>query len=221
MNIASIELLPGTTGARVEASRRRQALRGGLAPWQLSRVLKHIEENLGSTIKSDELSKMVRLSTFHFFRVFRTSLGVSPHTYITARRIERACMMLLAGNQTLSEIALDCGLCDQSHLCRTFRRLIGMTPGAWRRSYRPLVPLASDRRRQSTMRPAAPFGANVAISSTEPINAAQIGSIDPIAPYAATSGNSTIGATADAPRLMAQALDVAKVRTPAGKISAA
>jgi AraC-like DNA-binding protein len=54
--------------------------------------------------------------------------------YIAARRVERAKRMMIISTESLTEIALNCGFADQSHLNRQFRRAVGVTPGQWRRS---------------------------------------------------------------------------------------
>jgi AraC family transcriptional regulator len=75
----------------------------------------------------------VKLSTSYFSSAFKTSFGLSPHNYIVAQRVEFAKQLMLNTSAPLCEIALDCGLADQAHLSRVFRRLTGTTPSAWRR----------------------------------------------------------------------------------------
>jgi len=58
---------------------------------------------------------------------------MSPHNYIVSRRVEYAKDRMANSNDSLSVIALDCGLSDQAHLSRIFRRAMGTTPSAWRR----------------------------------------------------------------------------------------
>jgi AraC family transcriptional regulator len=111
-----------------------EPVRGGLAPWRIRRVTIHIEKNLGTAVRTKDLAALVELSTFHFCRAFRDSLGDSPHAYVTRRRIERAQNFMLTTNTSLSQIAMDCGLADQSHFNRLFRQFVGESPGAWRRA---------------------------------------------------------------------------------------
>jgi len=108
--------------------------RGGLAPWQIRKVTSHIEANLDRSIKNEDLAALVRLNPSHFGRAFRNSLGQPPHEYVIRRRVERAQGLMLSTDASLSEIALDCGLADQSHLTRLFRRFAGESPRAWRRA---------------------------------------------------------------------------------------
>jgi AraC-like DNA-binding protein len=111
-------------------------MRGGLAPWQLRRVFDYIEENLANDVSLSELAAIVDLSRAHFSRQFKTSTGLPPHRYQLALRIERAKNLLLQSNLSLKEVALSCGFFDQGHLSKSFRRLVGLSPGAWQRSRR-------------------------------------------------------------------------------------
>jgi len=108
--------------------------RQGLAPWQLRRVLAHIEANLSTSIRNTDLAAIARLSTFHFNVAFRNSVGESPHAHLIRRRVEQAQGLMLSTDKPLSAIAAECGLADQAHLTRLFRRLVGESPGAWRRA---------------------------------------------------------------------------------------
>jgi AraC family transcriptional regulator len=108
--------------------------RQGLAPWQVRRVLAHIDANLSMPIRNNDLAAVARLSTFHFNVAFRNSVGDSPHEYIIRRRMERAQGLMLSTDQSLSEIAAECGLADQAHFTRLFRRFVGESPAAWRRA---------------------------------------------------------------------------------------
>lgn len=111
-----------------------QQTSGGLAPWQVRKVVSYIEAHLEKPLRNEDLANLVRLNPSHFGRTFRNSFGTPPHEYVIRRRVERAQGLMLSTGATLSEIALDCGLADQSHLTRLFRRLTGESPRAWRRA---------------------------------------------------------------------------------------
>jgi len=112
---------------------RSAPVRGGLAPWQKRKVLGAIEEGLDGALPVEGLARHVSLSPSYFCRAFKESFGEPPHAYIIKRRVERAQMLMLTTSDNLSQIALACGLADQAHLCRCFRQVMGMAPGAWRR----------------------------------------------------------------------------------------
>jgi AraC family transcriptional regulator len=108
--------------------------RGGLAPRQVRDVRTFIETNLDSPLATKDLASTANLSTFHFCRAFRVSFNMTPHAYVMRRRIERAQGLMLQTDTSLGQIAIDCGLADQAHFNRLFRRLVGDSPGAWRRA---------------------------------------------------------------------------------------
>ena len=107
--------------------------RGGLAPWQVRCLRERVAANLSGPLPISELAALVRLSTGHFTRAFRQSFGVSPHTFVIDQRVNAAKRMILESQAPLAEIALSCGMSDQSHLTRHFTRRVGMSPAAWRR----------------------------------------------------------------------------------------
>ena len=125
----------GTANRRIRDDASAPA-RGGLAPWQVLRVKTHVEAHLDSTLRTRDLAAMARLSTGHFCRAFKRSLGVAPIAYIAGRRVASAQKLMLATNEPLSQIALACGFYDQAHLTRLFRRHAGTTPHNWRRHHR-------------------------------------------------------------------------------------
>jgi AraC-like DNA-binding protein len=118
----------------------------GLKTWQGNRVLAHIEEHLDRSLPTIELATLIGLSSSHFCRAFKVRFGLPPHAYVLHKRLECAKSLMLAGEDyPLAEIALACGLSDQSHLSRVFRRFVGDSPKAW-------------RKRQLNLRPRAPRG---------------------------------------------------------------
>jgi len=107
--------------------------RGGLAPWQAELVNRYVREHLSSSIRVATLAQMVQLSLSHFFRAFRCSFAESPRSYIQRCRVLRGQQLMLNSDFSLTQIALEIGMCDQAHFCRTFRRIVGINPNAWRR----------------------------------------------------------------------------------------
>ena len=114
--------------------------RGGLAPWQTKLVNRYVREHLSSNIRIATLAQMVQLSASHFHRAFRCSFGEAPGSYIVKSRVMRAQQLMLNSDFSLVQIALEIGMCDQPHFCRTFRRVVGINPNAWRRQTRSQSP---------------------------------------------------------------------------------
>ena len=110
---------------------------GGLAARQATHVRAYIADNLTSRIRATDLAAIVRLSTSHFSRAFRETFGRTPRAYIMQQRVLLAQELMLNSRRPIAEIALDCGMCDQPHLTRVFRRIVGLNPRAWRRQFAP------------------------------------------------------------------------------------
>jgi AraC-like DNA-binding protein len=107
--------------------------RGGLAPWQKHKVDRYLREHLERPLRIEKLAEQIPLSVSHFCRAFKESFGTTPHMRIIRLRLELAQRLMLTTNDPLNHIALACGLADQAHLSKLFRRWVGETPSAWRR----------------------------------------------------------------------------------------
>jgi AraC-like DNA-binding protein len=130
--LASAAVAP-RPGEHPAGSRR---YRGGLAPFQARRLAEHIDAHLAERITLYQLARMAGLSTGHFSRAFKQTFGVPTHAYLIRRRVERAQSVMVSTQLPLSEVALACGLSDQAHFTRMFRRIVGETPNVWRRVHR-------------------------------------------------------------------------------------
>jgi len=106
---------------------------GRLATWQANRAARYVEAHVEGRLKVAELAQVVHLSSSHFSRAFKRTFGMTVHAWVMRTRIEVAKRMMLNTPYKLSEIAVCCGLSDQSHLTRWFRRVVGETPASWRR----------------------------------------------------------------------------------------
>lgn len=94
-----------------------------------------LDERLAETVTLDELAAHARLDKFHLCRAFRDEIGLPPHAYVTYRRISSA-QTLLARGLSQAEVAASVGLYDQSQLHRHFKRILGVTPGAYAQAMR-------------------------------------------------------------------------------------
>lgn len=123
---------------------RSMAMNGsGFPPWAIERLQSFIDTHLGRRITAMELASIVGYSESYFYRVFKASFGKSPRMYVLQRRLEHARALMLGTNDALCEIAARCGLADQAHFTRCFRRAYDATPGQWRRRERSRVALDS------------------------------------------------------------------------------
>jgi len=111
----------------------RTPARGGLPPRRLRMVTDYLREHLADNVGLLELANIAQLSRSHFCRAFRMSTGLSPHQWLLIARIEKAKELLASDKFPISEIALVTGFADQAHLSRHFSRIVGSSPGAWRR----------------------------------------------------------------------------------------
>jgi AraC family transcriptional regulator len=113
------------------------APRGGMADRaELCRVIEYLNSHLGDKLTVDRLADVARLSPSHFTRVFREDLGKPPMEYVHELRLERAKKMLLAGDRTVTEIAMDCGFGSPSYLSACFQQTFKMTPREYRKRVR-------------------------------------------------------------------------------------
>lgn len=96
----------------------------------LERVRELLHANVHNRVRLDSLSQEAGLSKFHLIRSFRQHTGLTPWQYQTCLRIELA-KARLAGGSAPSRVAQELGFVDQSHFTRTFRSLVGTTPGVY------------------------------------------------------------------------------------------
>lgn len=106
--------------------------RGGLSRAQLRRALEQLEDAIEEGIGLHALAREAGLSRTYFAEAFQRAAGVSPHRYLTQRRVARAQTLLQHTALPLTEIALQCGFCNQAHFSQTFRQVTGTTPGRYR-----------------------------------------------------------------------------------------
>ena len=106
--------------------------RGGLAPWAERRCLELIRARLSEDISLDELAAEAQLSTFHFARMFKQSVGVPPRVYVTRLRVEKACELLEMTGLSVTEIAQEVGYSSNQVLARVFVKHRRMSPTDYR-----------------------------------------------------------------------------------------
>jgi AraC family transcriptional regulator len=121
-------------GQRRLHSRGRSRAPGGLLAWQVRKVQEFVDAHIADRILVSDLGAVVQLSEAHFSRLFTRAFGLTPHAFVLRRRLALAAQLMLESTESLTDIALCCGFTDQAHLCKHFRRSMGVTPAAWRRA---------------------------------------------------------------------------------------
>ena len=105
----------------------------GTLPWtRLRRVTEHIQQNLDKDLTLGELAAVVFMSPYHFARLFKSSTGVPPHRFVVRQRVARARACLATEALSITQISRMVGFRTPSHFTTVFRRLLGVTPGAYR-----------------------------------------------------------------------------------------
>jgi len=100
-----------------------------------------LDGHLDQQVRLRDIARAAHLPPFRLFRAFKRATGMSPHGYQRQARIRYAADLIRLGH-SLSDAALAAGFADQAHLTRSFRRSIGVTPGAYREAYRLIRPSA-------------------------------------------------------------------------------
>ena len=103
-------------------------------------VLAYLRDHYDAAITNQHLARLAHLSVRAFERKFRSTFHLTPQQYLRKLRMRMASRALVYTNQSLANVALNCGFVDQSHFSREFRRHFGRTP----RDYRAHYSLGSD-----------------------------------------------------------------------------
>ena len=123
------------TVARVVGTNHTPPRRPGpAATRRMAPVFDYIDTRLGSDLNLAELSALVAMSKHHFLRTFKQACGMTPHQYILGRRLRAAAAALRTTTIPVARVAADQGFGDLSTFNHSFRRLIGVTPTAYRRN---------------------------------------------------------------------------------------
>ena len=99
-------------------------------------VKNYLMEHFTQKISLDELSEMFYVNKYYLTRIFKEQFGVSINTYQSQLKITRAKQLLRFTDQTLEEIAENCGIDDPNYFSRFFKKVEGMSPSAYRQTWR-------------------------------------------------------------------------------------
>jgi AraC family transcriptional regulator len=99
---------------------------------RLRRVAEYIQQNLDKDLSLAELAAVVYMSPYHFARLFKDSTGVPPHRFVVRQRIARARGVLVTPELSIAQVSRRVGFRTPSHFTTVFRRVLGVTPRAYR-----------------------------------------------------------------------------------------
>ena len=94
----------------------------------------YINENFMGDCSLEKVASAVGITPNYLHTIFTKQVGMTPLNYVIHKRIEQAKLLIMAGEKSMVEIALDLGFCSQSHFCRTFKATCGITPAKYRES---------------------------------------------------------------------------------------
>jgi AraC-like DNA-binding protein len=121
-----------------DRSQPPEVVTGGLAVWQQDRATELLNGHLDGDIALADLATECGLSPGRFMRAFKKSFGVPVRRYLLHRRIQAAKSELLYSDKSLLKVALEVGFTDQPAFNRSFREIVGTSPGQWRRANAPM-----------------------------------------------------------------------------------
>lgn len=108
-----------------------QAVKGALSPRQWEQVKAHCHAHLARKITLDELAALCGVDRFQFLKLFKQTVGMTPHAWLVRLRLEQACALLQRNGGSIAQVALEVGFYDQSHFNRAFRHAFGVAPSRY------------------------------------------------------------------------------------------
>jgi AraC-like DNA-binding protein len=96
-------------------------------------VMSRLADELACPPGLTEIAADAGLSRYQLLRSFRAEVGMPPYAWLAQHRVARARVLLERGHSP-AQAAMLTGFADQAHLTRWFRRVVGITPGAYRNS---------------------------------------------------------------------------------------
>jgi AraC family transcriptional regulator len=102
--------------------------RGGLPQHKLKYAIEYINAHLSEDVSLSAISTELGISPYYLCRLFKQSIGMTPHAYLIQQRVERSKQLLKQKEGRILDIAIACGFANPSHFARCFRRQVGVSP---------------------------------------------------------------------------------------------
>ena len=120
-----------------EVSKRPGRVREHIPPRWLKHARDFLHSHFAEPITLADVAKAAGTHPTHLERVFRRQYHCTIGEYVRRLRVEFACREAALTDTSLMEIGLAAGFYDQSHFSRTFKQIVGLTPGKYRAAFRP------------------------------------------------------------------------------------
>ncbi|MBK1880487.1 helix-turn-helix domain-containing protein [Pelagicoccus mobilis] len=142
---SELDIQPIDQGSRLIALGHFMVLVGTLSRWyagkpiqdphkthKIGKVLSYLENNYEQAFDIDELTELSGMSRRNFYRAFTELTGKTPMSYLLHIRIARAAHLLQTTSKNITETAFECGFEDSNYFSRQFRKIMNMTPRAYK-----------------------------------------------------------------------------------------
>jgi AraC family transcriptional regulator len=110
-----------------------RAYRGGLPQQKLKLALEYINAHLSEDLSLTALAAELNISQYYLCRLFKQSIGITPHAYLVQQRVERSKQLLKDRENLIVDVAIACGFANPSHFAKCFRQQIGISPKQFQR----------------------------------------------------------------------------------------
>jgi AraC family transcriptional regulator len=103
------------------------APKGKLSSHQLKKLIDYVQANIHGVVTLDEMAASVYLSVFHFSRLFKNTVGISPYRFVLNMKIDYS-KKLIKSKRPISDIAYALAFTDSAHFCNAFKKHTGYSP---------------------------------------------------------------------------------------------
>jgi AraC family transcriptional regulator len=110
------------------ASKKVFAPKGKLSSGQIKTVTEFTKANIHNEVSLAAMASTVHLSAFHFARLFKDTVGLSPHQFVLQMKIDQAKKLLRQKQESITDVAYALNFTDQAHFCNTFKKIAGISP---------------------------------------------------------------------------------------------
>lgn len=100
----------------------------------VEQVSAYVEEHISEPILVEDLAEWVHMSKYHFLRKFKELTGVTAHTFVTNKRLIKACEAIREG-MSITQVYQLSGFSDYSSFLRNFKKVFGVSPGKYKDFY--------------------------------------------------------------------------------------